>query len=474
MHAKADTTLVIAAREGDREALNELVAAHLPLVYNLVRQALSGGPDVDDVVQDVMLQAVRRLRRLRSPESFRPWLIALAVRQIEARDTRDTRADDRPARLDEVAAAGVEDAALLRVELGDQRRQVLHAARWLNPGDRAVLSLWWLEVAGELDRADVAAALHITVAHAGVRLQRMGEQLEAARAVVAALDARPGCPELDSLAATWDGVPGPFWRKRFARHARGCPACSAARTGWIPADRLLLGLALVPVPAALVTKNLTVAPAGVLAGLAQTAALHPIASGVTAAVVAAGLTVPAVGWVTAPQPATAVDAASQSGSGATAQGALPPPAGRSAIAAGPVSLESANSPGRFLSLGTEPGSLRALTAADPLPERKAATLRAGPGLADSACYSFRATDGRYLRHSSFRLRLSPDEGTVLFRRDSTFCARAGSAAGSVSFESYNFPGYFLRHLDEELWLDQFDGGAGFLPDASLLVRPPLG
>ena len=60
-----EASLVAAAQAGDRRALDELVAAGLPLVYTIVRQVLNGHPDADDVVQDVMLRALRQLPTLR-------------------------------------------------------------------------------------------------------------------------------------------------------------------------------------------------------------------------------------------------------------------------------------------------------------------------------------------------------------------------------------------------------------------------
>ena len=50
---------VLAAQEGDRRALEALVAEYLPLVYNVVERALGGLP------------------RLREPERFRAWLVSI-------------------------------------------------------------------------------------------------------------------------------------------------------------------------------------------------------------------------------------------------------------------------------------------------------------------------------------------------------------------------------------------------------------
>ncbi|MEU8660050.1 RNA polymerase sigma factor, partial [Actinoplanes philippinensis] len=151
------TGLVRAAQTGDRSARDELVAAHLPMVYTIVRQVLGAHPDADDVTQDVMLRALRQLPALRSPESFRPWLASIALRHVSTHQHRTSRAAAHTAPLDEAAGLADEGAAfegvtVLEVELSAQRRQVQRAARWLNPEDRALLSLWWLEVAGHLSR----------------------------------------------------------------------------------------------------------------------------------------------------------------------------------------------------------------------------------------------------------------------------------------------------------------------------------
>ena len=181
-----DTALVVAARAGDSAALDELVRIHLPLVYNLARRALTGHPDLDDVVQDIMVRALRQLPQLRAPESFRPWLTAIAVHQIGTQLDREKLAARRTVRLEEIAGqpdvdAEFEGATLLRVELVDQRQQMMDASRWLAPEDRVLLPLWWLESAGELTRAEVAVAAGVRVAHTGVLLQRMRSQLYASR-----------------------------------------------------------------------------------------------------------------------------------------------------------------------------------------------------------------------------------------------------------------------------------------------------
>ena len=151
---------------------------------------------------------------------------------------------------DEVAdpAADFVDLTILRLGLSSQREETAQATRWLDPGDRELLALWWLEAAGQLGRGEIAAALGLPPGHVAVRIARMKEQLTTARVVVRALHAEPPCPDLALAVAGWDGTPVPLWRKRIARHICDCGRCGAQRSGLIPAERLLAGLPLVPPP----------------------------------------------------------------------------------------------------------------------------------------------------------------------------------------------------------------------------------
>ncbi|MFI2607488.1 sigma-70 family RNA polymerase sigma factor [Kitasatospora sp. NPDC018619] len=246
------TTLVLAAQAGDRQAREALVAAWLPLVYNVAGRALGGHADVDDVAQETMIRALDGLDGLRDPGSFRSWLVAITMNQVRRRHAAG-RQQPTVGGLDEAwevadPRADFTDLTILRLGLSGQRREVAEATRWLDPDDRELLALWWLEAAGELTRAELAEALDLSPQHTAVRVQRMKKQLEAGRVVVRALGAYPRCPGLTELTAAFDGTPNSVWRKRIARHIRDCAGCGGLGRDLFPAEGLLAGLALVPVP----------------------------------------------------------------------------------------------------------------------------------------------------------------------------------------------------------------------------------
>ncbi|MEU7585610.1 sigma-70 family RNA polymerase sigma factor [Micromonospora sp. NPDC049230] len=254
--ALPDVGLVVAARQGDQRALDDVAAASLPLVYNIVGRALRGHADVDDVVQETLIRVIRHLPALNDPAAYRSWLVAITIRQVRDWEQRRRLALNRDAGLDAIhnvpdPASDFAGMTILRLGLTDQRREVAEATRWLDPDDQELLSLWWLEETGEIARDEVADALGLSPGHVAVRIHRMKEQIQSARGVVRALRARPGCADLAAVTADWDGTPSPLWRKRLARHVRDCAFCGRLGTTLLPIDRLLAGLPMLPLPAGL-------------------------------------------------------------------------------------------------------------------------------------------------------------------------------------------------------------------------------
>jgi hypothetical protein len=81
-----------------------------------------------------------------------------------------------------------------------------------------------------------------------------------------------------------------------------------------------------------------------------------------------------------------------------------------------------------------------------------------PGLANasSGYVSFESVNfpGYYLRHYDYDLSLARNEGTSQYAADATFRRVAGLAdSGAVSFQSYNFTDRYLRHADYVLRID---------------------
>lgn len=69
--------LVEAARDGDRAALGQLYDRYARMVHGILLARVPSG-EVDDLVQDVFLLALRRLHTLRDAAAFGGWLAMIA------------------------------------------------------------------------------------------------------------------------------------------------------------------------------------------------------------------------------------------------------------------------------------------------------------------------------------------------------------------------------------------------------------
>ncbi|RZQ63918.1 AbfB domain-containing protein [Amycolatopsis suaedae] len=119
-----------------------------------------------------------------------------------------------------------------------------------------------------------------------------------------------------------------------------------------------------------------------------------------------------------------------------------------------------------------------VTAASPGLLKADATFVVRRGLADPSCFSLESRNfpGSWLRHANFRVRLSGNEGTDLFRRDATFCAQPGT--GGVRLASLNELGTHVRHYAEEVWVaanggaQAYDNPASYAQDVTWSVTAP--
>jgi RNA polymerase sigma-70 factor, ECF subfamily len=75
----SDAALVMSARAGEKWASQALFQRHASMVNGLVFRLLGRDQDVDDVVQESFVQALRGLDRLKEPQAFASWLASIVV-----------------------------------------------------------------------------------------------------------------------------------------------------------------------------------------------------------------------------------------------------------------------------------------------------------------------------------------------------------------------------------------------------------
>jgi RNA polymerase sigma factor (sigma-70 family) len=238
-----DRGVVAAIVDGDPRGLAAAYDKYADRLHAFCASMLRDPDAAADALHDTFIVASQRVRQLRDPDRFRPWLYAVARNEC----LRQLRTRRRTAGLDaagEVTDTSVDlDGNLRAAEL---RRLIWAAAEGLNPRERAALEL---SLRHGLEGLDLADALGVTTSHMNTLLTRARQQLERSlAALIVVRTGRGACPELTRLAAGWDGHLTVLMRKRISRHIESCDACSARKRDEVSATALLATLPVVAAP----------------------------------------------------------------------------------------------------------------------------------------------------------------------------------------------------------------------------------
>ncbi len=123
-----DSALVLRAMDGDREAFSDLAAEHWRRLLGLARSIVAD-LEAEDVVQDALIKAWRKLGTLREPKAFAGWLTRIVANTAVAKARR--RRIFEPINGVKAAAAGIPiddriDVGRLLVKLAPRQRAVMH------------------------------------------------------------------------------------------------------------------------------------------------------------------------------------------------------------------------------------------------------------------------------------------------------------------------------------------------------------
>ncbi len=131
-------SLVEAAQEGDRQALDCLFARYHRAVYAKVYRRLGNDADTQETCQEVFVQVIRKIYQLENPVCFGGWLMAIAGRMAINRAVRTRSA--APIESEKMEGACVERETPLGNVLARERRDQVHKGlNRLGPLDRDTL-----------------------------------------------------------------------------------------------------------------------------------------------------------------------------------------------------------------------------------------------------------------------------------------------------------------------------------------------
>ncbi len=182
------TALVIRARNGDKQAWDELVDRYAPLIWSICRRYRLRRADADDVGQGVWLRLVDQLGSLRDPAGLPGWLATTTQREC-GRVLRASRKQEVPRQWPDAAdipdkVTGIAESELLRAERYAALRD---AFTQLPPKSQQLIAL--LIQDPPLSYAEISAKLGIPVGSIGPIRGRCLEKLRRHPAIAALFNA---------------------------------------------------------------------------------------------------------------------------------------------------------------------------------------------------------------------------------------------------------------------------------------------
>jgi RNA polymerase sigma-70 factor (ECF subfamily) len=122
---RTETSLVLAARAGDREAFGELARRYERAVYATALRRLGNHAEAQEVCQEVLVRAMQKIAQLREPEAFGSWLQSVTNRMAINRAVRKRAAI--ATEPDTMAATCVERETPLTLTLARERQSQVRA-----------------------------------------------------------------------------------------------------------------------------------------------------------------------------------------------------------------------------------------------------------------------------------------------------------------------------------------------------------
>ena len=165
--------LVTRARDGDKDAWDELVERYAPLVWSVCRRYRLAAADSDDVGQSVWLRLIEHLPGLREPAALPGWIATTTQRECY----RLLRATSRVEPVDPAESTDVVEEAIAEEEvLRHERRTVIRAAfRELSQRCQALLVLLIQDPPAAYD--EISRQLHVPIGSIGPNRARCLDRL---------------------------------------------------------------------------------------------------------------------------------------------------------------------------------------------------------------------------------------------------------------------------------------------------------
>jgi RNA polymerase sigma-70 factor (ECF subfamily) len=179
----SERALITSIIAGDRDKFHLLIRPYERQIYRTALALVKNESEAEDVVQDAVLKAYRKLASFRGDARFSTWLIAITLNEARGRLRKENRTtfdslDERSEESGDYTPAALTDwreVPLAALERREIRALIQQAVSELPETDREIVTLRDVE---ELSVNETATLLGISVSLVKVRLHRARMMLQ--------------------------------------------------------------------------------------------------------------------------------------------------------------------------------------------------------------------------------------------------------------------------------------------------------
>lgn len=161
-------------KAGNFRNFEEIIDAHKSMIFHLCFKMVSTAEDAEEIAQETFIKAFKSLPNFKGKSKFSTWLYQICYFTCISylRKNKNQLSVER-----NVPEGVAEEPKESEVEKKEREQLIQQALNLLNPVDRAILSLYYLD---EMDLNEVANITKLSKSNVKVRLHRARTKLKAA------------------------------------------------------------------------------------------------------------------------------------------------------------------------------------------------------------------------------------------------------------------------------------------------------
>jgi RNA polymerase sigma-70 factor, ECF subfamily len=171
-----DEAYAIKVQKGDTEAFGVLVERYQEKLLRYGRKFLSAREDIEDIVQDVFVNAYRHMKSFDASQRFSPWIYRIAHNAFIDGLKEKTRNPFTLMDFDTLVALPTKDESVEKERDQKEMRSMIDSGLdKLSPKYREALILYYLE---ELTYKEISDVVQVPMGTVSARVKRAKEELK--------------------------------------------------------------------------------------------------------------------------------------------------------------------------------------------------------------------------------------------------------------------------------------------------------